>query len=125
MPHRTLTVVPDYTISSNFEFVPNQVIMRSADLRTFELVSHIAERMDSSPAYNIAKSTPTTEKAYGKGFWASSIKQRPSDKMFCTSSMSGSAPQGSGLVHVLTSKRQTSPAVKGQASRPSSTRHLR
>ena len=60
--------------------------MASKDLRTFEVVSHIAERMDSvAPAFDLTKATSTSRKAYGSGYWASSIAQRPSDKTFCES----------------------------------------
>ena len=58
-----------YLVSTTMHLMPGAPIMRSKDLKNWETVSYIFDRLTDSPKYNLQEGT-----VYGRGQWATSLK---------------------------------------------------
>ena len=58
-----------YMVSTTMHLMPGAPIMRSKDLKNWETVSYIFDRLTDSPKYDLREGT-----AYGRGQWATSLK---------------------------------------------------
>ena len=59
-----------YMVSTTMHFMPGCEILRSYDLRNWEHLSYVYERLDSTPAQRLEGE----ENIYGKGMWAASLR---------------------------------------------------
>ena len=58
-----------YMVSTTMHLMPGAPIMRSKDLKNWETVSYIFDKLTDSPKYDLQEGT-----AYGRGQWATSLK---------------------------------------------------
>ena len=58
-----------YLVSTTMHLMPGAPIMRSKDLKNWETVGYIFDRLTDSPKYELQEGT-----AYGRGQWATSLK---------------------------------------------------
>lgn len=58
-----------YLVSTTMHLMPGAPIMRSKDLKNWETVSYIFDRLTDSPKYDLQEGT-----VYGRGQWATSLK---------------------------------------------------
>ena len=58
-----------FLVSTTMHLMPGAPIMRSKDLKNWETVSYIFDRLTDSPKYNLQEGT-----VYGRGQWATSLK---------------------------------------------------
>ena len=58
-----------YLVSTTMHLMPGAPIMRSKDLKNWETVSYVYDRLTDSPKYNMQEGT-----VYGRGQWATSLK---------------------------------------------------
>ncbi len=58
-----------YLVSTTMHLMPGAPIMRSKDLKNWETVSYIFDRLTDSPKYDMQEGT-----VYGRGQWATSLK---------------------------------------------------
>ena len=58
-----------YMVSTTMHLMPGAPIMRSKDLKNWETVSYVFDRLTDSPKYDLLEGT-----AYGRGQWATSLK---------------------------------------------------
>ena len=58
-----------YLVSTTMHLMPGAPIMRSKDLKNWETVSYIFDRLTDSPKYDLQDGT-----VYGRGQWATSLK---------------------------------------------------
>ena len=58
-----------YMISTTMHLMPGAPIMRSPDMKQWEIISYVFPRIDDGPRYELLDGT-----AYGQGQWASSIR---------------------------------------------------
>lgn len=58
-----------YLVSTTMHLMPGAPIMRSKDLKNWEMVSYIFDRLTDSPKYDLQEGT-----VYGRGQWATSLK---------------------------------------------------
>jgi len=58
-----------YMVSTTMHLMPGAPVMRSKDLKNWETVSYIFDRLTDSPKYDLREGT-----AYGRGQWATSLK---------------------------------------------------
>ena len=58
-----------YLVSTTMHLMPGAPVMRSKDLKNWETVSYIFDRLTDSPKYDMLEGT-----AYGRGQWATSLK---------------------------------------------------
>jgi beta-xylosidase len=58
-----------YLVSTTMHLMPGAPVMRSKDLKNWETVSYIFDRLTDSPKYDLLEGT-----AYGRGQWATSLK---------------------------------------------------
>lgn len=58
-----------YMVSTTMHLMPGAPIMRSKDLKNWETVSYVFNRLTDSPKYDLKDGT-----AYGRGQWATSLK---------------------------------------------------
>ena len=58
-----------YMVSTTMHLMPGAPIMRSKDLKNWETVGYIFDRLTDSPKYDLLQGT-----AYGRGQWATSLK---------------------------------------------------
>ena len=58
-----------YLVSTTMHLMPGAPIMRSKDLKNWETVSYIFDKLTDSPKYDLKEGT-----AYGRGQWATSLK---------------------------------------------------
>ncbi|MGN0401966.1 MAG: family 43 glycosylhydrolase [Acetatifactor sp.] len=59
-----------YMVSTTMHFMPGCEILRSYDLRNWEHVTYVYDRLDSTPGQRLEGE----ENIYGKGMWAASIR---------------------------------------------------
>ncbi len=59
-----------YMISTTMHFMPGGVILRSFDLIHWEIVSHVYETLDDTPAQKLEGD----QSIYGQGMWAASLR---------------------------------------------------
>ena len=59
-----------YMVSTTMHFMPGGVILRSYDLVHWEIVTHIYEKLDSTPGQTLSGG----QQIYGKGMWAPSFR---------------------------------------------------
>ncbi len=59
-----------YMVSTTMHFMPGCEILRSYDLRNWEHLSYVYDRLDSTPAQRLEGE----ENIYGKGMWAASLR---------------------------------------------------
>ncbi len=60
-----------YLVSTTMHLMPGTPIMRSRDLKNWETVSYVYDRLTDSPKYDLS---PTEGTVYGRGQWATSLK---------------------------------------------------
>lgn len=72
VPDNTLCRVGDYyyMVSTTMHLMPGGPVMRSKDLKTWETVSYIFDRIDDGDRYNLIDG----KTVYGQGQWASSLR---------------------------------------------------
>ena len=58
-----------YLVSTTMHLMPGAPVMRSKDLKNWETVSYIFDRLTDSPKYDLKEGT-----VYGRGQWATSLK---------------------------------------------------
>lgn len=58
-----------YLVSTTMHLMPGAPVMRSKDLKNWETVGYIFDRLTDSPKYDMQKGT-----VYGRGQWATSLK---------------------------------------------------
>ncbi len=58
-----------YLVSTTMHLMPGAPVMRSKDLKNWETVGYIFDRLTDSPKYDLLEGT-----AYGRGQWATSLK---------------------------------------------------
>ena len=58
-----------YLVSTTMHLMPGAPIMRSRDLKNWETVSYVYDRLTDSPKYDLQEGT-----VYGRGQWATSLK---------------------------------------------------
>ena len=58
-----------YLVSTTMHLMPGAPVMRSKDLKNWETVSYIFDKLTDSPKYDLKEGT-----AYGRGQWATSLK---------------------------------------------------
>ena len=58
-----------YLVSTTMHLMPGAPIMRSRDLKNWEIVSYVYDRLTDSPKYDLNEGT-----VYGRGQWATSLK---------------------------------------------------
>ena len=58
-----------YLVSTTMHLMPGAPIMRSKDLKNWETVSYVFDRLTDSPKYDLQEGT-----VYGRGQWATSLK---------------------------------------------------
>ena len=58
-----------YMVSTTMHLMPGAPIMRSKDLKNWETVSYVFDRLTDSPKYDMQEGT-----VYGRGQWATSLK---------------------------------------------------
>ena len=58
-----------YMVSTTMHLMPGAPIMRSKDLKNWETVGYLFDRLTDSPKYDLQEGT-----AYGRGQWATSLK---------------------------------------------------
>lgn len=58
-----------YMVSTTMHLMPGAPIMRSPDMKQWEIISYVFPRIDDGPRYDLLDGT-----AYGQGQWASSIR---------------------------------------------------
>lgn len=58
-----------YLVSTTMHLMPGAPVMRSKDLKNWETVSYIFDRLTDSPKYDLQEGT-----VYGRGQWATSLK---------------------------------------------------
>ena len=58
-----------YLVSTTMHLMPGAPIMKSKDLKNWETVGYIFDRLTDSPKYDLLEGT-----AYGRGQWATSLK---------------------------------------------------
>lgn len=58
-----------YMISTTMHLMPGAPVMRSPDMKHWEVISYVFPRIDDGPRYDLLEGT-----AYGQGQWASSIR---------------------------------------------------
>ncbi|MBR0049033.1 MAG: glycoside hydrolase 43 family protein [Prevotella sp.] len=58
-----------YLVSTTMHLMPGAPVMRSKDLKNWETVGYIFDRLTDSPKYDLQEGT-----AYGRGQWATSLK---------------------------------------------------
>ena len=70
-----------YLVSTTMHLMPGAPVMRSKDLKNWETVSYIFDRLTDSPKYDLAFSLPLDKQkgdgvgtVYGRGQWATSLK---------------------------------------------------
>ena len=70
-----------YLVSTTMHLMPGAPVMASKDLKNWETVSYIFDRLTDSPKYDLAFSLPLEEQkgdgvgtVYGRGQWATSLK---------------------------------------------------
>lgn len=59
-----------YMVSTTMHLMPGAPIMRSKDMKTWETVSYVFDKIDDGPRYDLLNG----ETVYGRGQWASSIR---------------------------------------------------
>ena len=60
-----------YLVSTTMHLMPGAPVMASKDLKNWETVGYIFDRLTDSPKYDLS---PTEGTAYGRGQWATSLK---------------------------------------------------
>ena len=58
-----------YMVSTTMHLMPGAPVMRSKDLKNWETVGYIFDRLTDSPKYDLQEGT-----VYGRGQWATSLK---------------------------------------------------
>ena len=58
-----------YLVSTTMHLMPGAPVMRSKDLKNWETVGYIFDRLTDSPKYDLQEGT-----VYGRGQWATSLK---------------------------------------------------
>ena len=58
-----------YLVSTTMHLMPGAPVMRSKDLKNWETVGYIFDKLTDSPKYDLKEGT-----AYGRGQWATSLK---------------------------------------------------
>ena len=58
-----------YLVSTTMHLMPGAPIMRSADLKNWETIGYVYDRLTDSPKYDMQEGT-----VYGRGQWATSLK---------------------------------------------------
>ena len=58
-----------YLVSTTMHLMPGAPIMKSKDLKNWETVGYVFDKLTDSPKYNLLQGT-----AYGRGQWATSLK---------------------------------------------------
>ena len=58
-----------YLVSTTMHLMPGAPIMKSKDLKNWETIGYIFDKLTDSPKYNLQEGT-----AYGRGQWATSLK---------------------------------------------------
>ena len=58
-----------YLVSTTMHLMPGAPIMKSKDLKNWETVGYVFDRLTDSPKYDLLEGT-----AYGRGQWATSLK---------------------------------------------------
>ncbi len=58
-----------YLVSTTMHLMPGAPIMRSRDLKNWETISYVFDRLTDSPKYDLQEGT-----VYGRGQWATSLK---------------------------------------------------
>ena len=58
-----------YMVSTTMHLMPGAPVMRSKDLKNWETVSYVFDRLTDSPKYDLEQGT-----VYGRGQWATSLK---------------------------------------------------
>lgn len=69
-----------YMVTTTMHLFPGAPVMRSSDLRHWETVSYVFDRMDGESRYSLED--PEGMTAYGHGQWAASLK-RHNGKFYC------------------------------------------
>lgn len=83
-----------YMVSTTMHLMPGAPIMRSTDMKRWEIISYVFPRIDDGPRYDLLDGT-----AYGQGQWASSIRYY--DGKFYVWFSANGAP-GRGFVYTAT-----------------------
>ncbi|MBO4316425.1 MAG: glycoside hydrolase 43 family protein [Prevotella sp.] len=60
-----------YMVSTTMHLMPGAPVMRSRDLKNWETVGYVFDRLTDSPKYDLS---PTEGTVYGRGQWATSLK---------------------------------------------------
>ena len=60
-----------YMVSTTMHLMPGAPIMASKDLKNWETIGYIFDKLTDSPKYDLS---PTEGTAYGRGQWATSLK---------------------------------------------------
>lgn len=60
-----------YMVSTTMHLMPGVPIMRSKDLKNWETVSYVVDKLTDSPKYDLSATAGTV---YGRGQWATSLK---------------------------------------------------
>ena len=60
-----------YLVSTTMHLMPGAPIMKSKDLKNWETVGYIFDKLTDSPKYDLS---PTEGTVYGRGQWATSLK---------------------------------------------------
>ena len=70
-----------YLVSTTMHLMPGAPVMASKDLKNWETVGYIFDKLTDSPKYNLAFSLPLEDQkgegvgtVYGRGQWATSLK---------------------------------------------------
>ncbi|MBP3211322.1 MAG: family 43 glycosylhydrolase, partial [Prevotella sp.] len=58
-----------YMVSTTMHLMPGAPVMKSKDLKNWETVGYIFDRLTDSPKYDLQEGT-----VYGRGQWATSLK---------------------------------------------------
>lgn len=59
-----------YMVSTTMHFMPGCIILRSYDLRNWEIAGHVFDRLDDTPGQRLE----AQKGIYGKGMWAASLR---------------------------------------------------
>ena len=90
-----------YMVSTTMHLMPGAPIMRSRDLKNWETVSYVFDRLTDSPKYDLLEGT-----AYGRGQWATSLKYH-NGRFYALLAPNEAGPMGN--TYIYTAERAEGP----------------
>ncbi|MBE6261942.1 MAG: glycosyl hydrolase 43 family protein [Prevotella sp.] len=90
-----------YLVSTTMHLMPGAPVMRSKDLKNWETVGYIFDRLTDSPKYDLLEGT-----AYGRGQWATSLKYH-NGRFYALLAPNESGPMGD--TYIFTAEKAEGP----------------